>query len=104
MFGWSWKKIAIAAAGALTFAAGFVFPVAAPILSPLGAGIVGLAVRTPGDVSTATLEAHGRAVVSVVVPAVVQAVVANRGQSVGAIAAAAEDAAAAVLARQSSGS
>ncbi|HJX52561.1 MAG TPA: hypothetical protein VJ801_07335 [Polyangia bacterium] len=81
MFGWSWKKIVIGVSGVLIFAAGFVFPPAAAILSPLGAGLVGLAVKTPGDVTETELLAHGRAVAGAVAPAVVAAVV--QGQAAG---------------------
>ena len=102
MFGWSWTKIGIMAGGVLTFAASFVFPPAAAILAPLGAGLVGLAVKTPGDVTKDQMLTHGQNVAAAVVPAVVSAVTqgTRQGMSGSQLGGAIKDAAASALATQ----
>jgi hypothetical protein len=98
---WSWKRWGIAALGAVTVAVGFVFPPAAAFAGPIGAGLVGLAIKTPGDVSGDVLKAHGEAIANAVVPAVVEAVTVSAAggvRNVSVLAGVARDAAAAALA------
>jgi hypothetical protein len=85
------------AAGVLTFAASFVFPPAATILAPLGTGLVGLAIKTPGDVTKAQLLEHGENVAAAVAPAVLGALQ-TPGLSRGEMGLAVQDAAAQALA------
>ena len=90
-----------AALGAVTVAVGFVFPPAAAFTAPIGAGLVGLAIRAPGDVTAADLQAHGEAIAEAVVPAVVNAVTTSAAGGVknpSVLAGVAMDAAAAALA------
>jgi hypothetical protein len=48
MSGWNWLRLATAVAGGAAIVVGCFVPAAAAVLVPLGTGLVGVAVKTPG--------------------------------------------------------
>jgi hypothetical protein len=78
---WNLTRILTFLGGAAMVAVGFVVPVLAPYAAPVGAGLVGLAIKAPGTVTQADVIAHGEAVAAQVVPAVIDAAISGVGRS-----------------------
>lgn len=75
MGNWSWLRIGTLAAGVIAAAASFVFPPVAAVTAPVGAGLIGLALKAPGTLN----KDHAVAIGCQVADAAVNAAVAGAG-------------------------
>jgi hypothetical protein len=78
---WNLTRILTLVGGGLAIVAGIIFPVISPIATPIGAGLVGVAIKAPGTMTVTDLQNHGEAVAAAVVPAVVNAAVGAAGRT-----------------------
>lgn len=95
---WNWTRIMTGAVGILTLVGGLVFPPLAAVTTPIGAGIVGLALKAPGTFTATDLAGHAHSVASAAAGAAVQSLAAGGGLDIKQMGKVASDAAARALA------